>query len=133
MPMLSKRMIDRDPSAGVDAGAAGRASALSAELEAALVRELGARYDWENTQRFAGRMGRPMIVLIDSAKYLGRWSSATRTLEVSRSLVLSRPWPEVVSVLEHEMAHQFVDEVLRVRDESAHGESFRRVCHERGI
>jgi hypothetical protein len=36
-------------------------------------------------------------------------------------------------VLEHEMAHQFVDEVLRVRGETAHGETFRRVCAERGI
>ncbi len=31
------------------------------------------------------------------------------------------------------MAHQYVDEVLQVRDESAHGETFRRVCAERGI
>jgi hypothetical protein len=31
------------------------------------------------------------------------------------------------------MAHQFVDEVLGVHDESAHGETFRRVCAERGI
>jgi hypothetical protein len=36
-------------------------------------------------------------------------------------------------VLEHEMAHQFVDEVLGVRDESPHGPTFQRVCAERGI
>jgi hypothetical protein len=125
-------MIDSDPSADPSSRASA-ASVLGAELEAALVRELAGRYDWENTQRFSGRMGRPLIVLIDSSKYLGRWHSATRTLEMSRSLVLSRPWLEVVSVLEHEMAHQFVDEVLRARDESAHGATFRRVCSERGI
>jgi hypothetical protein len=39
----------------------------------------------------------------------------------------------VLGVLQHEMAHQFVDEVLGVRDETAHGETFRRVCAERGI
>jgi hypothetical protein len=72
-------------------------------------------------------------VLSDATTYLGRWHSATRLLEISRTLVLDRPWLEVAGVLEHEMAHQFVDEVLRVRTETAHGETFRRVCADRGI
>jgi hypothetical protein len=46
--------------------------------------------------------------------------------------VLDRGWPEVLGVLQHEMAHQYCDEVLRV-DESAHGATFQRVCDERGI
>jgi hypothetical protein len=54
-------------------------------------------------------------------------------LELSRALVVERPWPEILGVLQHEMAHQFVDEVLRVHDETAHGETFHRVCTERGI
>jgi hypothetical protein len=56
-----------------------------------------------------------------------------RLLELSRALVVERPWPEVLGVLQHEMAHQYVDEVLRAHDETAHGETFRRVCAERGI
>jgi hypothetical protein len=107
--------------------------ALSAELEAALLRELRARYDWDNRERFGGRLLPPVIRLSDSTTHLGRWHSATRTLELSRTFVLGRPWLEVTSVLEHEMAHQYVDEFLRVRDETAHGETFRRVCAERGI
>jgi Protein of unknown function (DUF2786) len=106
---------------------------LSAELEAALVRELQERFDWENRARFASRLRRPMLVLSDAETRLGRWVSATRTLELSRVLVLNRPWLEVTSVLEHEMAHQFVDEVLDVQGETAHGETFRKVCAERGI
>jgi hypothetical protein len=74
-----------------------------------------------------------VLVLSDATSHLGRWHSATRTLELTRALVLHRPWLEVASVLEHEMAHQFVDEVLRIRGETAHGETFRRVCAERGI
>lgn len=108
-------------------------AALSTDLEAALLRELRLRYDWENRERFAGKLRPPVIVLADNATYLGRWHSSTRTLELSRRLVLDRPWLEVTSVLEHEMAHQYVDEVLRVRHESPHGETFRRVCAERGI
>jgi Protein of unknown function (DUF2786) len=39
----------------------------------------------------------------------------------------------VLSVLQHEMAHQYVDEVLQQHDESAHGETYQRVCNQRGI
>ena len=39
----------------------------------------------------------------------------------------------VLEVLRHEMAHQYVDEVLGVRDETAHGPQFRRVCRDRAI
>jgi hypothetical protein len=109
------------------------AAALSAALEAALLRELRTRYDWDNRARFGGRLVAPVLVLSDSTTHLGRWHSPTRTLELSRPLVLGRPWLEVTSVLEHEMAHQFVDEVLRIRGETAHGDTFRRVCAERGI
>src|SRR3954470_17425332 len=115
-----------------DAGSTS-AAALSAALEAALLRELRARYDWDNRTRFAGRLVPPVLVLSDATSHLGRWHSATRTLELTRALVLHRPWLEVASVLEHEMAHQFVDEVLRIRGETAHGDTFRRVCAERGI
>jgi hypothetical protein len=106
---------------------------LTAQLEAALLRELASLYAWENDARFRGTLRTPMLALSDSATRLGRWSSPTRTLELSRTLVLAQPWPEVVSVLLHEMAHQYVDEVVGARDEAAHGETFRAVCAERGI
>lgn len=106
---------------------------LTAELEAALLRELRDCFDGENHLRFGRRLTPPVFALSDSAARLGQWVRATRRLELSRALVVERPWPEVLTVLQHEMAHQFVDEVLGVRDESAHGETFQRVCAERGI
>src|SRR5205823_3192093 len=42
-------------------------------------------------------------------------------------------WEIVEEVLKHEMAHQFVDEVLNTRDESAHGPAFRAICERLGI
>lgn len=106
---------------------------LSSELETALLRQLQLTYDWENHVRFRDRLAAPVIALSDAATRFGRWIRSTRTLELSRALVLNRPWPEVVSVLDHEMAHQFVDEVLGVHEETAHGSTFQQVCADRGI
>jgi hypothetical protein len=111
----------------------GEGTPLSAELEAKLLRELMHCYGWHNTLRFGDRLIPPVLVLSDSHRRLGSWHAATRTLALARTLVLERPWPEVSAVLEHEMAHQFVDEVLGVRGETAHGETYARVCAERGI
>jgi hypothetical protein len=108
-------------------------SELSAALEAALVRELRRHYTYENEARFGGTLVMPVLALGDAERRLGQWIGATRRLELSRSLVFERPWLEVTSVLEHEMAHQYVEEVLGVREETAHGETFRKVCEQRGI
>ena len=108
-------------------------SELSAALEAALVRQLRLHYAAENDQRFGGRLVQPVLALADATRRLGQWVRTTRTIELSRTLVFERPWLEVTSVLEHEMAHQYVEEVLGITDETAHGETFRRVCEERGI
>ncbi len=107
--------------------------ALTAELEAALVRALRTEYDRIAWLRFGERLKPPILALSETTARLGRWVSAERTLELSRELVLGHGWPEVVGVLEHEMAHQYVDEVLGVRDEGPHGETFHRICTERGI
>lgn len=107
--------------------------ALSAALETALLRELRTQVAWQNHVRFRGKLVDPVLVLSDTTRRLGQWNRTTRTLELSRSLVLARPWAEVISVLEHELAHQYVDEVLKIHDEAAHGPSFQSVCAERGI
>lgn len=106
---------------------------LTAALEAALLRELTNQIAWQNHVRFRGALTHPVLVLSDSTRRLGQWNRATRTLELSRALLLARPWPEVISVLEHELAHQYVDEVLKATGEAAHGPTFQRVCAERGI
>jgi hypothetical protein len=107
------------------------AEQLTAQLEAAALRALGAQYDDANGTFFDGLLRRPTLRLGEAEGRLGAWVSAGRTLEIARHLLL-RPWGIVVEVLKHEMAHQYVDEVLRV-DETAHGARFRAVCEERGI
>lgn len=105
---------------------------LEGELAVSTLRALRASYRELNDDRFEGRLRAPSFVLSDTRARLGCWDPATRTLEVSKELLLDRGWGAVVEVLAHEMAHQYVQEVLRV-DETPHGEAFRRVCAERGI
>lgn len=106
---------------------------LPPELEVALLREIARTYDTENWTRFGSRLTQPLLALSDDTSRLGAWRAQPRRIEISRSLVVERPWPELVEVLKHEMAHQYVSEVLGVVDETAHGETFRRVCAQRGI
>src|SRR5215472_8141054 len=107
--------------------------ALTAALERALLRELVTEYKSINRSHFKGALRTPTVELVDSRAHLGRWVVDSRTLELSRPLVRSQSWPVVVEVLKHEMAHQYVYEVLRRTDETAHGPAFRDVCARLGI
>jgi hypothetical protein len=113
------------------ASASGRE--LSAALEAALLRELAEQYRLLATHYFKGALRMPQFELVVARARLGRWVAATRTIELSRPLALEQPWGVVVEVLKHEMAHQYVDEVLGERSETAHGPRFRAICEKLGI
>jgi Protein of unknown function (DUF2786)/SprT-like family len=109
------------------------ANRLSAELERATLRALRAAYEDLNASFFKRSLSAPVFELGDTHQRLGRWHREHRTLEIGRALLVEHGWGVVVEVLKHEMAHQYVDEVLGLGGESAHGPAFRRVCTERGI
>jgi hypothetical protein len=109
------------------------AAELTAALEAALVRELRATYCQLNDSYFGTRLRTPTIELVLGRSTLGRWMPGTRTIEVSRSLVVEQPWASVVEVLKHEMAHQYVHEVLGETEQTPHGRAFREACARLGI
>lgn len=109
------------------------AGRLSVELEAAALRAVANAYADLNVTFFARKLRRPQLELTDSSARLGAWQRANRRLQISRRLLVSYGWGTLIEILKHEMAHQFVDEVLGVEQESAHGPSFRRVCEERGF
>jgi hypothetical protein len=106
---------------------------LTVEFEAALVRELRAAYYDVSTAFFKRKLRHAAIELSDSKSRLGRWVPETRTIEISRLLAFGQPWGVVVEVLKHEMAHQYVHEVLKEIDETAHGPAFRDLCERLGI
>jgi len=106
---------------------------LAPALEAALLHEIREQY-WLIAQAyFRNTLIMPQLELVPTRHRLGRWIEATRTLELSRPLVLTEPWGVVVEVLKHEMAHQYVSEALGERSETAHGPRFRAVCEKLGI
>jgi hypothetical protein len=110
-----------------------RAERLGAELEASLLRELKHCFLEINRSHFRGALALPVLKLVEARTVLGRWDGARRTLELSLPLVLAAAWGTVTEILKHEMAHQYVHDVLGVRDEAAHGPAFRGVCERMGV
>jgi hypothetical protein len=107
--------------------------ALHANLTSALLRELSDTWREINANHFRGRMRPPVLALSDVGSRLGQWNSITRTISIDRILVFDKPWSVVREVLKHEVAHQFVDEVLKIHDQAAHGPAFDDVCRRFGI
>jgi hypothetical protein len=110
-----------------------RDAPLTAQLEAALTRALAATWQELNQSHFKGKLKAPAIALSEAAARLGQWQPSVRTLELQRALVLEQPWGVVVEVLKHEMAHQYVSEVLGHVEEAAHGPAFRALCEKLAI
>jgi hypothetical protein len=115
----------------MDGGAA--REELTASLERALMRELVSEWERLNGAHFRGRLKPPSIVLVTGTSHLGRWMPEVRVLELSRAMVLGQPWAVAIEVLRHEMAHQYVHEVLGERQETPHGAAFQAVCERLGI
>jgi hypothetical protein len=106
---------------------------LAASLEAALVRELRATWRQLNEAHFRGALVPPTLELVPVRSTLGRWVPDTRSMEISLPLVIEKSWGVVVEVLKHEMAHQYVHEVLRETGETPHGRAFREACARLGV
>ena len=104
---------------------------IDVEIKNAWIRQL--KHDWRNANYcyFKNRMKLPNIGLLDAEKILGKWSGGIkRDLSISGFLIDKYPWPYVREVLYHEMAHQYVEEILGITKDLPHGEAFRRICYE---
>ncbi|MBN1422387.1 MAG: DUF2786 domain-containing protein [Planctomycetes bacterium] len=98
-------------------------------LQAAWVEQLLHFWYQYNHLYVEGRLRRPLFRLGASRTKLGSWERASRTITISACHILSHPWEDVMETLRHEMAHQYVDEILLADDASPHGEPFARACH----
>lgn len=102
---------------------------LPEALEQATLRAWTLRLQHEH-RAVRERYGLPLtpvvIQLGESRSQWGSWNPATRVLTLSRHLLREYPWAVVVEILKHEMAHQYVTDVLR-RNER-HGPGFQVAC-----
>ena len=110
-----------------------RTERLNEELERAALQAILRTWEDLNGALFRFQLRRPAVMLVDSNVRLGLWHGGLRVIEIARSLLLDHGWGALVEVLKHEMAHQYVDEILGQPDDAMHGAVFRRVCEERGI
>lgn len=104
------------------------------KLKTAWIRQL--KKDWKtaNYVYFKDSMRLPNLELSYSDGILGRWQGGHhRRLSISINLINNYSWECVQEVLYHEMVHQYVDEVLGIREKLPHGETFKRICLENGF
>jgi hypothetical protein len=113
----------REPSAGAE---------LDALLLTHALREVQKAYQSLNDTLFGGSLRPACLAWSENAAELGAWFAGSRALNLNAKLVRG-PWGALIEVLKHEMAHQFVSEVLAAEDDGPHGPVFRKVCEERGI
>ncbi len=98
------------------------------------MKQLQEEWRQANYTFFKGRMHPPVLGFHASKVLAGLWKGGKeRRLSLHQNLLSEGDWGKVREVLLHEMAHQYVEEVLHITEESAHGTSFKQVCKERGI
>lgn len=106
---------------------------IQIDLERMLILEIAKLWRELNWNHFRDVMRTPAFELSETSSVLGSWNPRTRTISISRKTAFAHPWETIEEILKHEMAHQFVDEALNVREESAHGLAFRSTCGRLGI
>lgn len=106
---------------------------LSLELENLALQAAAEEYDHLNYALFFNRLRRPPLAWSESETTLGAWTTMPPGISLSTALLTRYSWVTLIEVLKHEMAHQFVAEVLGKTDESAHGPAFAKVCADRKI
>ncbi len=119
-----------------------RADDVTAEWERHAVTELYNEYAHAMRERRL-QMRPAAIELFDSFQHWGEWSRSTRTIRLSRRLLLEFPWFTVIGILRHEMAHQYVDEHplydrtvdrrAHPSDPRIHGDEFQKACRRLGV
>lgn len=101
--------------------------------EFSILEELRRSWSHLNRSLLRGALRPPVLELTDGEVALGRFQASTRTIGISRALVASRPWLEVLEVLRHEVAHQYAVEVLGADAERPHGPAFSKAAAHLGV
>ena len=97
-------------------------------LHEAWIRQLRNEYCQLNILYGGGKLKLPLFRIGSFSTRLGEWDPLTRTITIAGRHILSNPWTDVIATLKHEMAHQFVSEVMGIPDAAPHGPEFQKAC-----
>ena len=100
---------------------------LDSTLHPAWLAELRRAWQDFNGRHLGGRLKPPVLQIDRGELRLGHWEREARLLSLAHHHIWTHAWDEVLGTLKHEMAHQYVDEVLG-GDERPHGPQFARAC-----
>jgi hypothetical protein len=101
---------------------------LEADLHRVWGRRLANWWAQYNDEYVAGRMQTPSMRIGASPSLLGQWDGVRREIVISAVHISRDDWTSVLETLRHEMAHQYVQEVLEVTDEKPHGSAWEKAC-----
>ncbi len=96
-------------------------------------KELYREYQRRNIERKIG-LAPCLIQIVDSRSFWGKWNPQVRTISIAAPLIEIYPWHDVIGVLRHEMAHQYVDEQMDSNPQKEiHGDLFKKACDKVGV
>lgn len=104
---------------------------FTTEVERAWTDWLHREYDQIN-EYYRLELSPPTIRIDNSKTRLGAWDPITREIRIHAEAIRKYPWNEVVDILKHEMAHQFICD-RKYASERPHGERFREICRRMGL
>ncbi len=103
------------------------------EYENAALREIALHWRAYNAMLFANSLKIPIFQLHKGKSRLGFWARQERVISISKDILKAQPWNKILAVLQHEMAHQFIDEVMQCPESQPHGALFKSICKKFGI
>lgn len=86
------------------------------------------QWDYFNWYYLENQLKSPSFQLFYGQSRFGFWKGSDRIIGISIDHIQSHPWIRVMDTLKHEMAHQFVDEVLQRKKDSPHDTAFQYAC-----
>lgn len=105
---------------------------LQEEIEKRILYGLSLEWDkslWVLDAAYRFQLKKPLFSIRDMKTRLGTWDSDKREICLSRDFVINYPWGAVCEVLKHEIAHQFTNEVFKVKNGGHSCGFFKKACY----
>ncbi len=75
----------------------------------------------------------PNFQIKSGMKKLGHWAPTSRSIALSEDFIKKHTWNVVLELLKHEVAHQYVTDILKDTEAKPHGPAFQEACSVVGV